>query len=54
MTTSQSPAVRDAAGRFVAGNRGRAFGSRNRASKQVAAGCVADLGAALLGEPRAG
>ena len=36
-TTSGAPAVpRDANGRFLPGNPGRAFGSRNRISKRVA------------------
>ena len=44
MTTSQLPAVvRDANGRFVAGNPGRPFGSRNRVSKRVARAILADF-----------
>jgi hypothetical protein len=34
---------RDAQGRFVAGNKGRPFGSRNRVSKRVARAILADF-----------
>jgi hypothetical protein len=34
--SDDQPTVRDAQGRFAAGNRGRPFGTRNRVSKRVA------------------
>ena len=41
--SGQLPAVRDAHGRFAAGNPGRPFGSRNRASKRVARTILRDF-----------
>jgi hypothetical protein len=42
--TSQQPTVpRDANGRFLPGNPGRPFGSRNRVSKRVARAILADF-----------
>ena len=37
------PTVRDAQGRFAAGNRGRPFGTRNRMSKRVARTILRDF-----------
>jgi hypothetical protein len=43
MDGSDLQPVRDAHGRFAAGNKGRPFGSRNRASKRVARAILADF-----------
>jgi hypothetical protein len=43
MDGSEIPPVRDAHGRFAAGNKGRPFGSRNRVSKRVARAILADF-----------
>jgi hypothetical protein len=41
--SDERPTVRDAQGRFAAGNRGRPFGTRNRMSKRVARTILRDF-----------
>jgi hypothetical protein len=41
--SDEPPVVRDGRGRFVAGNPGRPFGSRNRVSKRVARAILRDF-----------
>jgi hypothetical protein len=41
--SDEAPVVRDGRGRFVAGNPGRPFGSRNRVSKRVARAILRDF-----------
>jgi hypothetical protein len=43
MDGSDLPPVRDAHGRFAAGNKGRPFGSRNRMSKRAARAILANF-----------
>jgi hypothetical protein len=43
MDGSDLSPVRDAHGRFITGNKGRPFGSRNRVSKRVARAILADF-----------